>query len=52
MRSPTGLVLLVVLIILANVWREGGDYAVRSWFRAKFWNDPLRRPQVGRGAAR
>ena len=44
-------VFVLLLIILLNVYRQGGPYAVKSWLGAKFLNRPLPRPEVGRGAA-
>lgn len=51
-KTLAGAVLLILIIIAYNVYREGGTPAVRSWLRAKFLNRPDPDPRArarGRG---
>jgi hypothetical protein len=47
-----GTFLILLLIVQYNAYREGGTYAVRSWWKAKFLNDPAPRPGARRPARR
>ena len=44
MNTIAGLVLMLLAIILANVYRHYGSYGVRSWLSAKVLNRPLDPP--------
>jgi hypothetical protein len=47
-KTVAGFVFIILAIVLVNAYREGGTFAVRSWFAAKLVNKPAPRPQIAR----
>lgn len=44
MKTFAALFFVFLLVILINVYSQGGNDAVRKWFGAKFANKTYRRP--------
>lgn len=49
-RTWPGAALALLAIVAFNAYRQGGSYALRSWFSKIFLGRPLDRPEIGRGA--